>query len=136
MNRPERERGRTWVAEGNKLRLITCRRLNRTSARSADRRSGRGADRDFLHLAADEGLVFAKVGFETVGQPAGGLVIGLLVGPGATRVEYLGGHLGAALRHEQTEIRLLADRRGCEAPIECGAEQGAGMGDRHTPADA
>src|SRR5438876_989864 len=52
-------------------------------SRAAGKRLGGGADRDFFDLAADEGLVLAEIGFETVGEAAGGLVIGLLVGPGS-----------------------------------------------------
>src|SRR5271155_1261877 len=96
----------------------------------------RGADCDFLDFAADEGLVFAEIGLEALGQTARGLVIGLLVGPGAARVEHLVRHLGAAFRHEEAEIRLLADGRRGEAAVERGAQQGAGMGDRHAPPGA
>src|SRR5580693_7955322 len=105
--------------------LAAGRRFSSGSLVSPGRRGsrlGRGADRDFLDLAADEGLVFAEIGLEALGQAARGLVIGLLVGPGAARVEHLVRHLGAAFRHEKAEIRLLADRRRGETAVERGAQ--------------
>src|SRR6266568_2301485 len=78
----------------------------------------RGADRDFLDFAADERLVLREIRREAPGQLACGLVIGLLVGPGTARVETLVRNLGAAFRHEDPEIGVLADRCGGEATVE------------------
>src|SRR5215472_7956478 len=97
----------------------------------AGRNLGGGADCGFFDLAADEWLVFAEIGLEAAGQPACGLVIGLLIRPGAARVEDLIRHLGAALRHEQAEIGVLPHRRRGEAAVEGGAQQGAGVRDWH-----
>src|SRR2546421_5610559 len=84
--------------------------FSRVSPRGREIRLSRGADCDFLDFAADERLVCAEIGFEALRQAPCGLVIGLLVGPSAARVEHLVRHLGAAFRHEEAEIRLLADR--------------------------
>src|SRR5271169_2916142 len=96
----------------------------------------RGVDRGLLDLTAYEGLEFGEVRRETPGQLARGLVIGLLVGPGAARVEHLARDLGAALGHHKPEIGVLAHRCGGEPAVECRAQQRARVMDRHAPADA
>jgi hypothetical protein len=48
----------------------------------------------------------AKVRREASGQLARCLVVGLLVGPGTTRVEHLARDVGAALGHKETEIGI------------------------------
>src|SRR5262249_27899815 len=78
----------------------------------------RRADRGVLDFAADEGLELGEVGREAPGQPAGGLVIGLLVGPGAARVEHFVRYLGAGLGYEHPEIGVLAHRGRGETAVE------------------
>jgi hypothetical protein len=56
-------------------------------------------------------LVFREIRCEAPGQLARGLVIRLLVGPGAARVEDLARNLWTAFRHEDPEIGVLAHRR-------------------------
>src|ERR1700736_4862427 len=80
----------------NRLIWLALRAL-RQAVSGADRifslvsgmRLGRRTDRGFLDFAADEGLELGEVRREAPGQRARGLVIGLLVGPGAARVEHL-----------------------------------------------
>src|SRR6516165_7275296 len=76
-------------------------------SRAAGKMLGGGADCGVFDLAADERLVFAEIGRESAGQRARGLVIGAFVGPGAARIEDLARHLGAALRHQAAEVRVL-----------------------------
>src|ERR1700730_12441178 len=95
----------------------------------------RGADCDFLDSAADERLVLCEIRCEAPGQLTRGLVIGLLVGPGAAWIEDLARNIRTAFRHEVTEIGVLPHRRRGEATVERGAQQSARMSDRHPPAD-
>src|ERR1700757_5276438 len=69
----------TRFRAGNKIFFLffPCGRENRL---------GRRADRHFLDLVSDKWFVFAEIRLEAAGELAGGLVIGLLVGPGAARV--------------------------------------------------
>src|SRR3984893_5457635 len=60
----------------------------------------RGADCDFLDFAADERLVLCEIRCEAPGQLTRGLVIGLLVGPGAAWIEDLARNIRTAFRHE------------------------------------
>ncbi len=97
--------------------------------------SSRRADRGALHFAADKRLELGEIVLEPAAQAARHLVIGPLVGPGAARVEHIGRDLGTALGHQEPEIGVLAHRRPGEAAVERGAQQRAGMGDRHALAD-
>src|SRR5919206_4137680 len=97
---------------------------------------GGGADRGALYFAADKRLEGGEIVLEAAAQVARDLVIGALVGPGAARVEHIGRQIGAALRNQEPEIRVLPHRRAGETAIERSAEQRAGVGDRHTLSDA
>src|SRR5437763_9862585 len=70
----------------------------------------RGADRGIFHLAADERLVFLEVVLEATAQAARHLVVAVLVGPGAARIEHAPRQVGAVFRHQEAEIRVLSHR--------------------------
>src|SRR5436190_22809437 len=95
----------------------------------------RSADRGLLDVVADIGLERDEIVLEPFGQVARRLVISLLVAPGAARVEDVGRNVGAAFRHQEPEIRVLAHRRRGEPAVERGPQKPAGMRDRHPLAD-
>src|SRR5712691_2402121 len=81
---------------------------------SLSRRPDRGA----LDFAADERLEFLEIVLEPAAQAARHLVVAVLVGPGAARIEHAGRQVGAALRHQEAEIRVLPHRHAGEAAVE------------------
>src|SRR3546814_10982759 len=71
-----------------------------------------------LHPVVDVGFELLEVGLEALGQVPGREVVGFLITPGVARVQDLGRHVGAALRHQQTELRVLGDADAAEPPTE------------------
>src|SRR5690606_24037757 len=86
----------------------------------------RAGGADFV---ADVLGVLLEVLLEKLRQMRRLAVIGVLVVPGAARVEHLGGHVGDADRHLQAEDWILAELALPQRAVERGVDHGAGVGD-------
>src|SRR5712691_4157997 len=68
---------------------------------------------------------------EHLGQLAGLRVVARVIAPGRAWVEQLGRDAGNRFRHLEAEDIVDAERGAVELAGECGAQHGAGRGDRH-----
>src|SRR5215831_13759659 len=96
----------------------------------------RRPDCRLFDLAADKRLEFGEVRCETPGQFTRRFVIGLFVGPSATRIEHLTWHVGAALGYKDSEIGVFTQWCTAEPAVERCAQECTRMSDRHALAGA